>query len=180
MAACKARLTSDKVYEVSIFHAERHTGASNFRLTLDGFVTEISTCDYTCGDGIATRFEFCDDGAAQNTGAYGHCMPDCYGARPALRRWQRRRRLRGMRRRRQPRRAQRLQPRLHGGPELRRWRPTAGARRRLRRRSRQWSPQAPPAARPAKSSSSGAGIGARSGPSRARFLDRTTTGWDER
>ena len=82
VAACKARLTSDEVYEVSIFHAERHTGASNFRLTLDGFVTQISTCDYTCGDGVVTRFEFCDDGSAQNTGVYGHCMPDCTALGP--------------------------------------------------------------------------------------------------
>lgn len=82
VAACKARLTSGEVYEVSIFHAERHTGASNFRLTLDGFVTQISTCDYSCGDGVVTRFEFCDDGSAQNTGAYGHCMPDCTALGP--------------------------------------------------------------------------------------------------
>ncbi|MBT8452776.1 MAG: DUF4215 domain-containing protein [Deltaproteobacteria bacterium] len=89
--ACKARLEEDRaaappgqplVYEVAIFHAERHTGASNFRLTLDGFVTEISTCDYSCGDGIATRFEFCDDGPGQNTGAYGQCLPDCSGLGP--------------------------------------------------------------------------------------------------
>ncbi len=82
VAACKARLTVGEVYEVSIFHAERHTGASNFRLTLDGFVTQISTCDYSCGDGVVTRFEFCDDGAAQNTGAYGRCMPDCTALGP--------------------------------------------------------------------------------------------------
>jgi fibro-slime domain-containing protein len=88
---CKARLEADKaaappgqplVYEVAIFHAERHTGASNFSLTLAGFVTEISSCDYTCGDGVATRFEFCDDGPGQNTGAYGHCMPDCTALGP--------------------------------------------------------------------------------------------------
>jgi fibro-slime domain-containing protein len=68
-----------KVYEVSIFHAERHVTQSNFRLTLDGFVTERSTCEYTCGDGVATRFEFCDDGPGQNTGEtdYGHCLSDC-------------------------------------------------------------------------------------------------------
>jgi len=79
VAACKDRLEVDKVYEVAIFHAERHTGASNFSLTLDGFVTERSTCDYRCGDGVATRFEFCDDGPGQNTGEtdYGHCLSDC-------------------------------------------------------------------------------------------------------
>jgi fibro-slime domain-containing protein len=66
-----------KVYEVSIFHAERHVTQSNFRLTLDGFVTEHSECSDTCGDGIRTRFEFCDDGMAQNTGEYGHCNDTC-------------------------------------------------------------------------------------------------------
>jgi fibro-slime domain-containing protein len=82
VAACKARLTPGDVYEVAIFHAERHTNASNFGLTLDGFVTERSTCDYTCGDGVATRFEFCDDGPGQNTGAYGHCLSDCSALGP--------------------------------------------------------------------------------------------------
>jgi fibro-slime domain-containing protein len=82
VAACKARLTPGDVYEVAIFHAERHTNASNFSLTLDGFVTERSTCDYTCGDGIATRFEFCDDGTGQNNGEYGHCLADCSALGP--------------------------------------------------------------------------------------------------
>jgi len=66
-----------KVYEVSIFHAERHVTQSNFTLTLDGFVTERSECSDVCGDGIRTRFEFCDDGAAQNTGEYGQCNDSC-------------------------------------------------------------------------------------------------------
>jgi hypothetical protein len=78
----EARLTPGDVYEVAIFHAERHTNASNFSLTLDGFVTERSTCDYTCGDGVRTRFEFCDDGTAQNTGEYGHCLVDCSALGP--------------------------------------------------------------------------------------------------
>ncbi len=70
-------LQAGKVYEVSIFHAERHVTQSNFTLTLDGFVTERSECSDTCGDGIRTRFEFCDDGAAENTGEYGHCNDTC-------------------------------------------------------------------------------------------------------
>ena len=82
VTACKARLTAGNVYEVAIFHAERHTSASNFSLTLDGFVTERSTCDYTCGDGFATRFEFCDDGPGENTGEYGHCLEDCSALGP--------------------------------------------------------------------------------------------------
>jgi fibro-slime domain-containing protein len=77
VAACEARLTEGSVYEVAIFHAERHTGASNFSLTLDGFVTERSSCDWTCGDGVVTRFELCDDGPAGNLGGYGQCMPGC-------------------------------------------------------------------------------------------------------
>jgi fibro-slime domain-containing protein len=71
-----------KVYEVSIFHAERHVTQSNFRLTLDGFVTERSECSDTCGDGIRTRFEFCDDGSEENTGEYGHCNGSCTGLGP--------------------------------------------------------------------------------------------------
>ncbi len=82
VATCKARLTPGKVYEVAIFHAERHTDKSNFTLTLDGFVTERSECDWTCGDGVTTRFEFCDDGPGQNDGEYGHCMPDCSALGP--------------------------------------------------------------------------------------------------
>ena len=71
-----------KVYEVSIFHAERHETQSNFRLTLDGFVTERSECSDTCGDGIRTRFEFCDDGTGQNTGEYGRCNDLCTALGP--------------------------------------------------------------------------------------------------
>lgn len=70
------------VYEVSIFHAERHVTQSNFTLTLDGFATERSECDDACGDGIRTRFEFCDDGAGQNTGEYGRCNDSCTALGP--------------------------------------------------------------------------------------------------
>jgi fibro-slime domain-containing protein len=75
-------LQEGRVYEVAIFHAERHVTQSNFQLTLDGFVTETSVCDDTCGDGIRTRFEFCDDGAAQNTGEYGRCNATCTALGP--------------------------------------------------------------------------------------------------
>lgn len=71
-----------RVYEISIFHAERHVTQSNFTLTLDGFVTESSVCSDTCGDGIRTRFEFCDDGTAQNTGEYGQCNDSCTALGP--------------------------------------------------------------------------------------------------
>src|SRR5699024_6842465 len=63
------------VVEVSIFHAEVHTPGSNYTLTLNGFQTSRSTCTSTCGDGIVTAFEVCDDG--DNDGSYGGCMPGC-------------------------------------------------------------------------------------------------------
>ncbi|MEZ4287673.1 MAG: fibro-slime domain-containing protein [Polyangiales bacterium] len=80
--SCKNRLEVGKPYELAIFHAERHTGASNFSLTLQGFVSERSECAYECGDGIVTRFEFCDDGPGQNTGEYGHCNANCTALGP--------------------------------------------------------------------------------------------------
>lgn len=82
VSACRDRLSVGGVYEVAIFHAERHVTESNFSLTLNGFVTERSTCDWECGDGVATRFELCDDGEAENTGEYGHCMPSCLALGP--------------------------------------------------------------------------------------------------
>jgi fibro-slime domain-containing protein len=61
------------VYEVAMFHAERHRTASNYRLTLAGFLnTGQSTCDSVCGDGIVSGDEECDDGV--NDGA---CSPEC-------------------------------------------------------------------------------------------------------
>ncbi|NUO49644.1 MAG: DUF4215 domain-containing protein [Polyangiaceae bacterium] len=68
-------LVAGNVYEVALFHAERHTNASNFNLTLNGFVSAKSTCDTTCGDGIVAGDELCDDGV--NDGSYGGCMPNC-------------------------------------------------------------------------------------------------------
>jgi cysteine-rich repeat protein len=45
--------------------------------TLSGFNAPKSTCQGVCGDGIVTRGEACDLGAANNTGDYGTCNPDC-------------------------------------------------------------------------------------------------------
>ncbi len=73
-------LTAGSVYEVDVFQAERHTDRSNYRLTLRGFAKERTRCRPTCGDGIKTRFEACDDGS--NLGGYGRCNPGCLlGAR---------------------------------------------------------------------------------------------------
>jgi fibro-slime domain-containing protein len=68
-------LNVGSVYEVALFHAERHTGASNFDLTLGGFVSKKDACVSVCGDGVRTPDEACDDGV--NNGAYGTCAPGC-------------------------------------------------------------------------------------------------------
>ncbi len=68
-------LVAGNVYEVALFHAERHTNQSNFNLTLNGFVSAKSVCETDCGDGVVAGDEECDDGV--NDGSYGGCMPDC-------------------------------------------------------------------------------------------------------
>lgn len=76
--ATELGLQNGHVYEIALFHAERHTNASNFRLTLRGFVKKTSVCESVCGDGIKTPDEQCDDGAANtNSDAYGSCRKDC-------------------------------------------------------------------------------------------------------
>lgn len=68
-------LQDDELYEVVVFHAERHTTQSNYRLTLGDFVNVTTECESICGDGIKTRDEACDDGV--NDGSYGGCNDDC-------------------------------------------------------------------------------------------------------
>jgi len=70
-------LTLGKVYEIALFHAERHSDASNFRLALTGFVSAKSKCLAVCGDGTQTPGESCDDGAMNDDAAYGGCTTKC-------------------------------------------------------------------------------------------------------
>ena len=70
-------LTRGGVYEIVLFHAERHPVASNFRLTLAGFLAPRSSCGPLCGDGEVVGWEVCDEGEENNTGEYGHCNPTC-------------------------------------------------------------------------------------------------------
>jgi len=68
-------LSSGKVYQITVFHAERKKESSSFRLTLAGFDTARSDCLPICGDGVVSLGEECDDGV--NDGGYGECQPNC-------------------------------------------------------------------------------------------------------
>ena len=70
-------LTNGQIYEVAVFQAERQTTGSTYRLTLSGFNAAPSQCTPTCGDGIVSIGEECDDGKDKNTGGYGGCTADC-------------------------------------------------------------------------------------------------------
>ncbi len=73
-------MTPDNIYEIVVFHADRHPRDSNYQLSLSGFETELSDCNPTCGDAVRTTMEECDLGTAENIGAYGGCNSDCtYG-----------------------------------------------------------------------------------------------------
>jgi fibro-slime domain-containing protein len=73
--ATQLQLEPGKIYEIALFHAERHSADSNFNLTLDGFASARSKCLPRCGDGVVTSNEVCDDG--KNDGSYGSCTPAC-------------------------------------------------------------------------------------------------------
>ncbi len=70
-------ITKGGIYEIVLFHAERHTDQSNFRLTLQGFLAPRSSCTPICGDGTVQRGEVCDDGEDNVTAAeatWGACV----------------------------------------------------------------------------------------------------------
>lgn len=62
------------LYEIALFHAERHSAGSNFKLTLTGFAPTSSTCSAKCGDGVLASVEQCDDG---NNADGDGCSRDC-------------------------------------------------------------------------------------------------------
>jgi fibro-slime domain-containing protein len=70
-------LEAGKVYEIAVFHADRHPRESNYQLTLSGFSTTRSLCQPRCGDGVPTAGEECDLGTNGNTGEYGGCTAEC-------------------------------------------------------------------------------------------------------
>jgi fibro-slime domain-containing protein len=67
-------LTIGGLYEIALFHAERHSTGSNFKLTLTGFSPTSSTCASACGDGKVAATEECDDG---NRASGDGCSSDC-------------------------------------------------------------------------------------------------------
>jgi fibro-slime domain-containing protein len=74
-------MIQDNVYEILVFHAERQTYASTYKLTLKGFGTARSECLPTCGDGILAVGEECDlpqpPAGPGNVGGYGGCNANC-------------------------------------------------------------------------------------------------------
>ena len=72
-------LTKGGVYEIVLFHAERHVDASNFKLTLAGFLAPRSSCDTVCGKDPPTTNgdEACDDGTANSDTLAGACNTTC-------------------------------------------------------------------------------------------------------
>jgi fibro-slime domain-containing protein len=77
-AAIGDGLEMGKIYEIAVFHADRHPRDANYQLSLSSFSTSLSNCMPTCGDGVATAAEECDLGMAMNTGAYGGCTAECH------------------------------------------------------------------------------------------------------
>jgi fibro-slime domain-containing protein len=79
-AATTLHLHTGGTYEVVVFQAERHTTASSYKLTLQGFNAAHSVCDDVCGDGVTSADEVCDDGVDQ--GGYNSCAAGCLGFGP--------------------------------------------------------------------------------------------------
>jgi fibro-slime domain-containing protein len=70
-------LQDGKVYEATVFQAERQTTGSSYKLTLSGFNAAPSLCKPDCGDGVLEIGEECDDGDQNGKGGYGSCGGDC-------------------------------------------------------------------------------------------------------
>jgi len=73
-------LTAGGVYEIKVFQAERKVTGSSYKLTLSGFNAARSICTGTCGDGVLTAGEMCDDGednSPEGSSAHNRCTFDC-------------------------------------------------------------------------------------------------------
>jgi len=73
-SATALSLALGDIYEIDLFHAERHSDGSNFKLTLTGFIPTSSACQSACGDGVRAANEECDDGNhVDRDGCSGAC-----------------------------------------------------------------------------------------------------------
>ncbi len=76
-AASKFKMFPGGIYPMHMFHAERCTGGSSFRLTLSGFLNMgTSSCNAICGDGLIRGAEECDAGEDNGKPESG-CSRDC-------------------------------------------------------------------------------------------------------
>ena len=66
-----------KVYDISIFRAQRQANWSTFKLTLGQLISRASVCNPECGDGNVTTGEMCDNGSANSDTANNGCKTDC-------------------------------------------------------------------------------------------------------
>jgi len=67
-------LTKGEVYEIVLFHAERHSSASHFYLTLSGFCAGARSARPICGERHGGgRVRFCDDGTKNADNVSGVC-----------------------------------------------------------------------------------------------------------
>jgi cysteine-rich repeat protein len=73
-------LQKGQVYEIVLFHAERHTSQSNFRLTLQGFLAPRSSCDTKCPDTIVAGTEVCEPMGNETADQAGACNGTCTGS----------------------------------------------------------------------------------------------------
>lgn len=65
------------LYEIVVFQAERSPTESNYKLTLNDFISARSDCQTVCGDGVRAGNELCDDPLGNVDGVYGQCNTSC-------------------------------------------------------------------------------------------------------
>ena len=71
----RPRARGGQIYEIALFHAERHTGAVELQPHPERLRQPQEQCTSDCGDGKVAGNEECDDG--DNAGGYGGCTSDC-------------------------------------------------------------------------------------------------------
>jgi fibro-slime domain-containing protein len=70
-------MVAGQTYEIVIFRADRHPRDSTLDIRLPPPAGLRTQCQPTCGDGVVTANEECDEGDANADGAYGGCETNC-------------------------------------------------------------------------------------------------------